>query len=146
MFKFTNPSLVTRVAIGKITGFFIGLIGFICLPYFMPEVSLLFRWGILLWYLTLGAIIGAFGVFTYHPILKISLPWFFRAPVLGAWMNFVLVLLSYQAMQDLMLGVFGESGMFASPFWLVLEGAIVGLIIGYLATRFAGEGEETAGK
>jgi hypothetical protein len=33
-----------------------------------------------------------------------------------------------------------------SPFWFVLEGAIVGLIMGYFATRFGGEGEETVGR
>ncbi len=38
---------------------------------------------------------------------------------------------------------FGLNGLLASPFWFVLEGAIVGMIIGYCATRFGGEGKET---
>jgi hypothetical protein len=54
--------LVTRIAIGKGVGFLVGLIGFIFLPYFLPEAGWLIRWGILLWYTTLGAIIGVFGV------------------------------------------------------------------------------------
>ncbi len=121
---FEKPSLVTRIAIGKMVGFAVGLAGFLLLPYFAPEAGWLVRWGVLLWYTTLGAIIGVFGVFTWHPVLKLPMPWWFRAPLLGAWMNFVLT----------------------SPFWFTLEGAVVGLLIGYLATRFGGEGKETVGR
>jgi len=87
---FGSPSLVTRIAVGKAFGFAIGLIGFIVLPFILPDVGWLIRWGILLWYTTLGAIIGMFGVFTWHPVLKLPLPWWVRAPLIGAWMNFVL--------------------------------------------------------
>ncbi len=71
---FGKPSLVTRIAIGKGIGFLVGLIGFISLPFFLPEAGWLIRWGILLWYTTLGAIIGVFGVFTWHPVLKLPMP------------------------------------------------------------------------
>lgn len=36
--------------------------------------------------------------------------------------------------------------MICSPFWFVLEGAVIGLIIGFFATRFGGEGAETVNK
>ena len=143
---FENPSLITRIAIGKVIGFLFGLIGFIFLPYFLPESDCLLRWGILLWYTTLGAIIGMFGVFTYHPILKLPFPWWFRAAVVGAWMNFVLTFFAFDAMQAMMFAVFGEDGILTSPFWFTAEGAIVGLIIGYFATRFGGEGKATLGR
>ena len=55
---FGNPSLNTRIAIGKAIGFLIGLAGFVFFPWFLPEAGWLIRWGILLWYTTLGAIIG----------------------------------------------------------------------------------------
>lgn len=77
---FGNSSLVTRIAIGKGVGLAFGLLGFLLFPIFVPEVGWLPRIGILLWYTTLGAIIGAFGVFTFHPVLKFPLPWWFRAP------------------------------------------------------------------
>lgn len=141
-----NPSLITRIAIGKVIGFLFGLIGFITLPYFLPDAGWLLRWGIMLWYTTVGAIIGAFGIFTYHPILKLPLPWWFRAPLLGAWMNFVLTFFAFDAMQVIMISLFGENGIFNSPFWFTAEGSIIGLVIGYLATRFGGEGKETVGK
>ena len=139
---FGKPSLVTRIAVGKLSGLVIGLLGFIMLPWFYPEVGALLRWGVLLWYTTLGAIIGIYGVFNYHPILKIPLPWYFRAPLIGAWMNFVLVFFAYTEMQRAMDALLGGG----SPFWFALEGAIVGLIIGWLATWLGGEGPETAGK
>ena len=143
---FKNPSLVTRIGIGKAIGFLFGLIGFVFLPCFFPEADWFLRWGILLWYTTLGAIIGVFGVFTYHPILKLPLPWWFRAPLIGAWMNFVLTFFTYDIMQAMMVSLFGENGILTSPFWFTAEGGVIGLIIGFLATRLGGEGKETVGK
>ncbi len=140
---FGKPSLMTRIAVGKGIGFLIGLMGFISLPYFLPEAGWLIRWGILLWYTTFGAIIGVFGVITHHPILNLPMPWWFRATVIGAWMNFVLTFFAYDTMQAMMSSIFGEGGLLASPFWFAAEGAIIGLIIGYFATRFGGEGKET---
>ncbi|MGH1540080.1 MAG: hypothetical protein ACRBHB_06640 [Arenicella sp.] len=143
---FEKPSLIARIAIGKLIGLVAGLIGFIVLPIFWPESGELFRWGILLWYITLGAIIGVFGVFTYHPVLELPMPWWFRAPLIGAWMNFVLVFFAYDDFQVLMVEVMGEKGLLQSPFWFVAEGAILGLIIGYLATYFGGEGKAVVGR
>jgi len=140
---FDNPSLTTRIAIGKIVGFAIGLIGFVLMPYIWPEAPLMLRWGVLLWYTTVGAIIGLVGVFTRHPVLRLPMPWWFRAPIMGGWMNFVLTFFAYDVMKAMLVAMFGPDGIFSSPFWFVLEGAIVGLLIGYLATRFGGEGKET---
>ena len=141
-----KPSLVTRIAVGKGVGFTVGLVGFLSLPYFVPEAGWLIRWGVLLWYTTLGAIIGMFGVFTTHPVLKLPMPWWVRAPFLGAWMNFVLTFFAYDTMKDMLVVMFGAEGALASPFWFTLEGALVGLLIGYVATCFGGEGPETVGR
>ena len=143
---FSNPSLTTRIAIGKAIGFSVGLAGFVLLPWFMPEAGWLIRWGFLLWYTTLGAIIGMFGVFTWHPVLKLPMPWWVRDPFIGAWMNFVLTFFAYDMLKQAMEAIFGLDGVLSSPFWFVAEGAVVGLIIGYVATRFGGEGVETAGR
>jgi len=143
---FEKPSLMMRIAIGKGIGFVFGLAGFILLPSFMPDASGLLRWGILFWYPTVGAFIGVFGVVTYHPVLKLPMPWWFRSSLIGAWMNFVLVFFAYDAMSNMMLALFGGSGAVSSPFWFVAEGAIIGLVIGYFATRFGGEGKETVGR
>ena len=140
---FGNPSLNTRIAVGKTLGALFGLAGFIYLTVYPVGDESLLRWGILLWYTTLGAIIGVFGVYTWDPVLKLPMPWWFLAPLLGAWMNFVLTFFAYDTLAAAMASVFGPEGILSSPFWFVAEGAIVGLIIGFAATRFGGEGPET---
>ena len=140
---FGNPPLMTRIAIGKGIGFVFGLAGLLLMPYFLPDAGWLIRIGILLWYTTLGAIIGVFGVVTFHPVLKLPMPWWVRAPFLGAWMNFVLTFFAYDTMKAIMVYTFGADGIITSPFWFAAEGAIFGLIVGYFATRFGGEGAET---
>lgn len=136
---FANPSLVTRIAIGKGIGALVGLLGLIFLPYFLPGVGWLPRIGIFFWYTTLGAIIAMFGV---YPVREMPLPWWVRGPLIGAWMNFVLAFFAYDLMKAMLVSVFGPEGFFASPFWFALEGALFGLAVGYFATRFGGEGKD----
>ena len=143
---FGSPSLITRIAIGKTVGFIFGLAGFLMIPYVLPEAEAMMRWGFLLWYTTLGAIIAVFGVLDRHPTLDLPLAWWLRAPLLGGWMNFVLTLLMYHHIRDFSSALLGPESPFASPFWFVAEGALVGLVIGYAATRIGGEGPETAGR
>lgn len=143
---FGKPSLMTRVAVGKLIGLIVGATAFFILPFWVPDVSMMFRIALLLWYITFGAIIGVFGVFTYHPILKISMPWWLLAPFMGAWLNFLLSLFIYNKLTVMMITMLGTESFFQSPFWIVAEGAVVGCVIGYFATKYGGEGAETAGK
>ena len=135
--QFTKPSLMTRIAIGKAIGLVVGLISALATPAFFPEIDVMTRIGILLWYPTMGAFIGVFGVMTRHPVLDLPLPWWVRAPLIGAWMNLVLVFFAHQVMAGVLAGM---TGIALSPFWFVLEGAVVGALIGFVATRFGGEG------
>jgi hypothetical protein len=41
------------------------------------------------------------------------------------------------------LTIFGTTDTVSTVFWFTLEGAIIGFIIGYFATKFGGEGKET---
>ena len=140
---FEKPSLVTRLAVGKAVGLAIGLLGLILLPYFAPDARWLFRIGILLWYTTIGGVVGLVGVFDRHPVLRLPMPWWFRAPVVGAWMNFVLTFFAYDTMRAMLIAGFGAESALTSPWWFTLEGAVVGLVIGYAATKLGGEGKET---
>ena len=55
-------------------------------------------------------------------------------------MHLMLVLLAYEAAAAITAHpVFAWMGL-VSPFWLVLDGIILGVIIGYSATKIAGEG------
>ena len=143
---FENPSLITRIAVGKLVGIAFGLVGLIFIPYLWPNLGWMERIGFLLWYTTLGAVIGMFGVMTQHPILRLPLPWWFRSTLIGAWMNFVLTLFIYVDLTVMLVNLFGENSLFRSPFWFVTEGVLVGLIIGYFATRLGGEGPETVAR
>ena len=140
-----HPSLVARIAVGKALGALVGLAGFLTFPYFMADVGWLVRFGILFWYTTLGGIIGLAGVFTWHPALKVRLPWWVRAPLIGGWMNFVLTFFAYDFMEAVLINIFGFGSPLASPWWFAAEGAVVGLGIGWAATRFGGEGKAAVG-
>jgi hypothetical protein len=61
-------------------------------------------------------------------------------------MNFVLTFFAYDTLTAPLVAMFAEDGIMQSPFWFTAEGAIVGLVIGYFATRFGGEGSETVGR
>ncbi|MCJ9429108.1 hypothetical protein [Kordiimonas marina] len=146
MFTLEKPSLMLRVGTGKLVGLLVGLIGFFALPSFYPDTGLMFRLGVLCWYTTMGAVVGMFGVVTYHPVLKLPMPWWFRSLTVGAWMNFVLTLFLHDRFSAMMVAVYGEGSLLSSPWWMVAEGAVVGLICGFVATRVGGEGKETVGR
>ena len=138
---FKNNSLTTRIAIGKLTGLLITLIGLFILHIFInAHLPLMIQIGIVLWYITFGAIIGLFGIF--DPILDFSFKFPFRGIFIGAWLNFVIVFLAYNQLQEVMILVLGIDTFFQSPFWFVAEGAIVGCFIDYLATKFGGQGNK----
>ena len=83
-----------------------------------------------------GGLIGLMGIMTWHPLLNIQLHWWFRGPFLGGWLNFVLVFFALDQLRVVLAAIFGANGAMSSPFWFVVEGALVGLVIAYLATRF----------
>ena len=139
---FNAPSLMARIAIGKLVGFIFGASAFIFVPLFMPEASQRLIWAFFFWYITFGAIIGAFGVMGKIPVINITLPWWFRGAYIGAWLNLVLTLFIYDQLLLLMQGMFGADSLLSSPFWLVLEGLIVGFVVDYFATKYGGEGPQ----
>ena len=136
----TQKLLVYRVGLGKIIGLSFGLIGYFTLPLLVAEPSMLFQVGIVLWYTTLGAIVGLVGIFAHHPILKISFPWWVRGFLVGAWMNLVLTFLAYSEISDITIATTSQFSFYVSPFWMVLEGGLIGLLIDYITTRCFGDG------
>ena len=100
---FENPSLITRIVIGKLIGFALGLIGLLIIPFLWADSSWMERIAFLLWYTTLGALIGLFGVLDWHPVFRLPMPWWFRSTFVGAWMNFVLTLFIYDRLSVMMV-------------------------------------------
>ena len=137
---FGKPSLLTRITVAKLAGFALGIYGFIALPSFGVD-DMKLRLGVLFWYVSIGAFIAMAGVMTYHPMLKLRMPWWFIGPWIGAWMNFILILFAWDTIAPLM----AEANFWGltSPWWGVVEGAVVGLVLAGLATLFGGEGPAT---
>ncbi len=136
-----NSYILKRVGIAKMIGLIIGLAAFLIMPSIWPSESMWLRVGILMWYTTFGAMIGVLGLFDEH--LKFRMPFWFRGPVFGAWLNLVLAFLMHDKLALLMPQLEGVLGGFQSPFWIVPEGALLGLLIDGVATGFAGDGMPT---
>ncbi|MCH9852641.1 MAG: hypothetical protein K0U45_03970 [Alphaproteobacteria bacterium] len=138
-----QASLTKRFIIGKSIGLAIGLVGFVFLPYFYEDVALHFRFGVLFWYSTMGAFIAMFGVLTVHPMFpQFPMPWWFRASILGLWLNGLLLLFCYDIFVP-MLAAYPE--MQSATFIIfggLLEGLIIALFIGYFENLYGGEGIE----
>lgn len=140
----TNTYIIKRVGTAKMVGFLIGLIAFLIIPSIWPSESMWLRVGVLLWYGTFGAFIGIVGLINEHPMFKFRMPFWFRGLVFGAWLNLVLAFLMHDKLAVLIPQLGGALSGLKSPFWIVLEGAVLGLLIDGIATRVAGEGMPSA--
>ncbi len=143
MFGYSKPSITLRVAWGKILGLLVGITGYFVFSYMVPDAETAFKFGFLIWYLTLGAVIGLMGIFTSNPVLDMKITWWMRGLMTGAWFNLVLLLFTWDRISQMMLGYFGSQSAFSSPWWLVVEGALFGLMMDFVLTKIAGEGYET---
>ena len=143
MFGFSKPSITLRIGYGKILGLVVGIIAYFALTKLAPETDFAFRFGFLIWYLTLGAVVGLMGIFTNNPLFNLNISWWMRGLITGAWFNFVLLMLIYDDISAISLPIFGAQSIFSAPWWFVIEGAFIGVIIDYFLTRFAGEGAHT---
>ncbi len=155
MFFFHNKSetFLRRMAAAKLLGLFWGfLCGFVFAPSYVGSfLSAQLQWGILLWGATFGAMIGLVGLVTVCPLLGKSCPisqsktWrpIWRGGIFGAWLEFVLTLMAYKPITEMMQSL--ETVWFAQYNVLLLaavEGFIVGAIIDFFATRYGGEGKQ----
>ena len=97
----------------------------------------------MLWYPLVEAVIGLVGFYHRHQALQLPMPWWLRAPLLCAWMNFVLAFFCFPVMVALYQDLWPSLPAWATSLLLALEGAAVGAIIGAIATHVGGDGPET---
>jgi len=140
MFGLSKPSITLRIGYGKLLGLMVGIIAFFALTLLAPGTAFTLRFGFILWYLTFGAVIGLMGIFTRNPLFGMNISWWMRGLFAGAWFNFVLLIFIHDQVAVILLDLFGAQSLFSSPWWLVIEGAVIGLLFDYLLTRIAGEG------
>lgn len=133
-----KKSITNRVIIGKTIGFLIGALVLSLSLYLGYTENIQFLVGLWLFYILMGAFTGLFGIYTEHPVLKFKLPFYIRGPLIGIIMHLMLVLLAYEEL-SLMIA---NMNCNISPFWALIDGAILGLIMGYIETKYAGEGKK----
>jgi hypothetical protein len=138
---FQKHSISGRVAIGKTSGFLLGGVAFVLLPIVGAETSVLFDLGIWLMSTLMGVMIGFMGVFATHPIFGFRMPFYVRGAIVGASFFLLLPLLAMEEMMGLMQLEMVQWFNLTSPWWVVFEGALWGVLIGWVATKWAGEGE-----
>ena len=139
MLKFKN-NFGRRVAMAKFIGFVVWLIWFFWLSFVFDYDDLFFRFAILFWYTTFWSIIWIFWIMDKHPLMNFSMPFWFRWIFIWAWLNLLVVFFSY----DIIVNVMAWSVFdWYSPFWIVLEWAIIWLLIDWISTKYYWEGENS---
>jgi hypothetical protein len=138
---FSIHSVSGRIAVGKLTGFLVGVTGFLLLPQFLADITLEFRLGFLLLMITMGAMIGFVGIYTRHPVFSaLAIPWWLRGSAVGLLFFLIFVLFAKDQLAPLMsLDIIILSGL-ESPYWILIDGMLIGGLIEYITTKICGEG------
>lgn len=128
---------IHKIILGKLIGLSIALVYVILANIIIDEeISLRLQVGIMLWYTTFGAIIIlARIVFDNDLLITVKFP--YGSIFIGSWLNFVILMVSYEELQQIILSLFilNKSSIFSSPLLFVLEGVIIGVVIDYLVAR-----------
>lgn len=129
-----------RVAVGKALGFVVGLIAWAVVRTLDESSSVPLGLGLCLWYTAFGAVIALIGLYHVHPVGRFRLHWALRGAMAGTALNLPAVVLAWEPVGDFLLHAFGPDGWFASPWWMLLDGTVAGMLIDGLLTRWFGEG------
>ena len=129
----TLTPLMKRVALAKSLGLVFGLAAPLLLtPVSAAETMLV--WGIVLWSVILGALVGLAGQFDRVPVFNIHLPAGFRGGWIGFWMGLVLLLVA----QEPLGVVWARSEWLPQPgpgaWWLIAEATLIGALIDLAVT------------
>ncbi len=90
-------------------------------------------WAIMFNRITLGIVIGMYGLFTVHPLYpKMKVGPVLRGVDGGSWMSLLLAT-SMLASGDIGWGLF---------WWVLIAGSIAGVVIDYILTKRYGEGKK----
>ncbi len=138
MFKI--HSITGRIFIGVIIGLVVGIISIAFLPLFGFSLFSMFGFGTLITFVMMGFTLGLVGIFDYHPIFKFKMQWWIRGAVIGLIFTLMYILLSYSSIELILeSNILSWMGL-SSPFWVLFDGVIIGLFMGWAETKFAGEG------
>ena len=127
--------ILKRSSLGKTMGLAVGIGSFLAIPWLFGETRPMLQWGLLAWYITFGAVIALGGFVNNLPFINRPFPAWARGAFYGAWLNFVLVLLAYDNLLSLTSGFMGWPAALTSPWWMIVDGAILGMAMDVILTR-----------
>ncbi|MGX9854509.1 hypothetical protein ACR03S_03560 [Limimaricola variabilis] len=129
----TLTPLMKRVALAKSLGLMFGLVAPILLtPVSAAETMLV--WGIVLWAVILGALVGLAGQFDRVPLIDLRLPSGFRGGWIGLWMGIVLLLVAQQPLGVIWARLEWLPQPGPGVWWLVAEATLLGALIDLAVT------------
>jgi len=138
MFKIHSITgrLFVSITVGVIYTFILFIIAWLLnLPVFN-----MLGLGMLLAFMLMGLSIGFVGTFDYHPILKFKIKWWILGIVGGTIFGLMFTFLTYNTMQEMLRTSIMSDFGFISPFWAISDFVLSGLLMGFFAKKFAGEG------
>jgi hypothetical protein len=137
MFKL--HSIAGRVAVGMSIGVILGLLIMGLAPSFnMPVVSM-FGLGTLLMFMLMGAFIGLIGIFDRHPVFDFKMAWWIRGIIGGILFMLMYIFLSYDMLTVIIQSELLSWMGFRSPFWALLDGLFIGMLMAYIEMMVAGD-------
>lgn len=138
MFKL--HSITGRIVIGKLIGLVVGIIVMFFLPIFDIPMFSMFGLGTLVMFVLMGAVTGFMGIFDRHPMLEFKMPWWIRGTLIGAVFMLMYILFTYDTLNIVIQSSLLSWTGLTSPFWAMLDGIFIGGLMGFIETKFAGEG------
>lgn len=126
--------------IGVMTGLIIGALVITMSPIFGFSLFSMFGFGTLITFVLMGLTLGLMGMFDYHPIFGFKMRWWIRGAVAGFLFTLMYILLSHDSLEVIMQSNIVSWTGLSSPFWTLIDGVIIGLFMGYMETKFAGQG------
>lgn len=130
--------LYRRAALSKALGLLVGLGAFWLHTRLSPDSGLGLRLGLVVLYLTLGGIVGIVGFVNRVPVFGLPFRPLWRGAAMGAWMGLLGALFGGPELGALIAAVPLMPAILASPFWLVIEAALVGALLDVVVSRATG--------
>ncbi len=137
-----QPPVVAGITHAKLVLFVFGALAFMTVSLFQPEVSLLKRIALLLWYPTIAGVAAASNAVDLTSFKPFCWRWWQRTVLIGAWLNLLIVIFTSDGMQNFSMVVQLSFDLLTSPYWFVVDGAIIGLVAGYTSNKAQKDAEK----
>lgn len=141
--KINKKSVTRRVLIGVLIGLIVSVI-YILVFKFQGGYDVFSRlsFGTILIFVIMGALTGFAGMYTKHPVFGFKLTWYIRGAFIGTLVALAFIFLSYEEFKSVIESPLISWTGIESPFWALIDGAFVGMFMGYMETKMVGEGKE----